>query len=42
MSHSKRKKIRLLAVEIVMILVALIYIYPVYLMFMNSVSHSEK
>ena len=37
MSHSKRKKIRLLAVEIVMILVALIYIYPVYLMFMNSV-----
>jgi len=37
MTHKNRKKIRLLAVEILMILIALVYIYPVYLMFMNSV-----
>lgn len=37
MTHKNRKRIRLLAVEILMILIALVYIYPVYLMFMNSV-----
>ncbi len=37
MTHKNRKKIRLLAIEILMILIALVYIYPVYLMFMNSV-----
>ena len=35
--HKSRKKFRLIAVEVIMILVALVYIYPVYLMFMNSV-----
>ncbi len=35
--HKNRKKLRLLLVEIIMVLVALIYIYPVFLMFMNSV-----
>lgn len=35
--NKNRKKIRLLLVEIIMVLVALIYIYPVFLMFMNSV-----
>jgi len=35
--HKSRKKFRLIAVEVIMIMVALVYIYPVYLMFMNSV-----
>ena len=35
--HKSRKKFRMIAVEVIMILVALVYIYPVYLMFMNSV-----
>ncbi|MDD2969630.1 MAG: carbohydrate ABC transporter permease [Lachnospiraceae bacterium] len=35
--QKNRKKYRLIAVEVIMIIVALIYIYPVYLMFMNSV-----
>lgn len=35
--QKNRKKYRLIAVEVIMIVVALIYIYPVYLMFMNSV-----
>lgn len=37
MTRAKKKKLRLLVLEIVMLLMGLVYIYPVFLMFMNSV-----
>lgn len=37
MTRKQKKKMKLILTEIIMILVALIYIYPVFLMFINSV-----
>ncbi len=37
MTRAKKKKLRLLILEIAMFLMGLVYIYPVFLMFMNSV-----
>jgi len=37
MTRAKKKKLRLLLLEIAMLLMGLVYIYPVFLMFMNSV-----
>ncbi len=37
MTRAKKKKLRVLILEIVMLLMGLVYIYPVFLMFMNSV-----
>ncbi|MFT3984433.1 MAG: carbohydrate ABC transporter permease [Lachnospiraceae bacterium] len=37
MKRAKKKKLQLLLLEIVMLLMGIVYIYPVFLMFMNSV-----
>lgn len=37
MTRAKKRKLRLLLLEIVMLFIGLVYIYPVFLMFMNSV-----
>lgn len=37
MTRKQKKKLKIILTEIIMILVALIYIYPVFLMFINSV-----
>lgn len=37
MKRSQKKKIRLIILEVIMVIVALAYIYPVFLMFINSV-----